>query len=236
MRRFVTLLLLVWNGLFQNVVEPLVQQAEAVLVRATEDAEALDERWEELGVPDAVVEPVDAISDVSELTLGLPQEMLEEADLILGADGEARFRVVEGMLQQVAVPAGNEVLIPSVIGGKVRDEEGDSCSTRMMIANGDPWGDSDDFYVTLRLIGPDDEQVGRRTERLSADRLPVWIIDLAELERVQAEDPPEPWCGNVTITAHDRPDDARKPSPRHRVRVDVLTLCHCNGTEGGNTE
>ena len=109
MKRLATLILLVWSALFQNVVDPLVHRAERALTGARQEAEDLETRWEALGMASPVVEPVDGIVEISELTLDMPEQMLEDFSLIVGAEGDL-LEVVEDVVQEAAGAIGNDVL------------------------------------------------------------------------------------------------------------------------------
>ena len=225
-------LLLVWSMLQGTVIEPFVEQARTLLAETREDAVGLEKRWRALGVSAEVTEPVDAISDVAEVSLGIPEEMTEAYAAVVeaGRDGEDPAEAAAGALSPVMI--GNHLLIAPLVADGAPDTWSPSCSTRLRISNADSWREGEWFYVTLRLLSGDGRELGRYTRRLSAVDPAPWVVDLVDVAEFSLLGP-----GWATVTAHHQIAEGWKaPSEDARICVEIIDPCPPDGSGAAVSE
>ena len=214
-------LLLVWSMVQGRVIEPFVEEARTALAETREEVAGLERRWRALGVSAEVTEPVDAISDVAERSLELPEEMTEAYESVVKADQDGRGQDQRAAARGSAYRTGSQITLPCL--AVERDAESDvgPCSTYLEISNADPWREEEWFYVTVLLLSTDGRRLGRHTRRLSAGDGGPWAVDLVELAA-----PSSSWKGLATITVHHQlGDGSEAPSEDARVLVEIRNPC-----------
>jgi hypothetical protein len=215
------ILLLVWSMVQGRVIEPFVEEARTALAETREEVAGLERRWRALGVSAEVTEPVDAISDVAERSLELPQEMTEAYESVVGADQDGRGQDQRAAARGSAYRTGSQITQScSAVERGVESDVG-PCSTHLEISNADPWREEEWFYVTVLLLSTDGRQLGRHTRRLSAGDGGPWVVDLVKLAG-----PASAWRGLATITVHHQlGDGSEAPSEDARVLVETTNPC-----------
>ena len=215
------ILLLAWSMVHGHVIEPFVEEARTALAETREEVAGLERRWRALGVSAEVTEPVDAISDVAERSLELPEEMTEAYESVVNADQDGRGQDQRAAARGSAYRTGSQITLPCSAADQVPESDVGPCSTRLWISNADPWREGEWFYVTVRLVSADGQQLGRHTRRLSSADPGPWGVDLADLAQSAAW-----WLGQATITVHHCIDGgSERPSEEAQVRVEIRNPC-----------
>ena len=229
-RRLITggIFLILLTGIYVTVIRPFVDQAREVLSGSLQDLEGVDERWQDLGVPESFTVPVEDLPAIPEQMLNVPEEMLQGLIVIVMQDSETfieiYLKVTEDGLVKTAASAGNKIaIIPVARQWETADGEPAECSSRFKITKADPWEQDDHFYVTVEFVGDEGQRLVSCTNYVAPEFTTEWVVDVEEYAEL-----PAPWCGLVVITVR---DDISDPpdllSQKYQVQVEALTFCDC---------
>ena len=221
-------MLLILTSLFMTVIRPLVNEARETFSDSLQELKGIDERWQDLGVPESFTGPVGDLPAIPERMLDVPEEMLKGLTVFMTQDGETFIQtclnVTEDGIVETTASAGNKIaLIPIARQWETADGEPGGCSSQFKIVKAGPWEQDDQFYVTVEFVGSEGERIASYTNYMSPGFMTEWVVDVEEYSEL-----PAPWCGFVVITVR---DDVSDPpdllSQKYQVRVEALTFCDC---------